>query len=91
MPRQCQVTGRIPVRGNSYALRGIAKKKKGVGLKVTGIKKRRFLPNLSKKRFWFADEKRFITLRLSASGMRTIDKVGLANIVRKLRASGQTV
>ena len=91
MPRKCQVTGRIPVRGNSYAIRGIAKKKKGVGLKVTGIKRRRFNPNLFKKRFWFADEKRFITLRLTAAGMRTIDKVGLSSIVRDLRAAGQKV
>ena len=77
--------------GRSYALRGIAKKKKGVGLKVTGITKRRFMPNLVKKRFWFADENRFITLRLTINGMRTIDKVGLPAVVREMRASGQKI
>jgi len=89
MPRTCQVTGRIPVRGKSYALRGIAKKKKGVGLKVTGIKRRRFNPNLTKKRFWFPDENRFITLKVSMNGMRTIDKHGISAIVRQMRARGE--
>lgn len=91
MPRKCQVSGKIPVRGNSYALRGIAKKKKGVGLKVTGIKKRRFNPNLTKKRFWFADENRFVTLNVTANGMRTLDKRGVAAVVREIRARGETV
>lgn len=91
MSKRCQVTGKVPVRGNSYAIRGIAKKKKGVGLKVTGIKKRRFQPNLVKKRFWFSEENRFITLRLSTNAMRTIDKVGLPKVVREMRARGETV
>jgi large subunit ribosomal protein L28 len=91
MTKQCQVTGRKPMRGKSYTTRGIAKKKKGIGIKITGITKRRFLPNLVRKRFWFAEENRFITLRLSTAAMRTIDKVGLATIVRDLRGSGQKV
>jgi large subunit ribosomal protein L28 len=91
MSKRCQVTGKVPVRGKSYTIRGIAKKKKGIGLKVTGIKRRRFLPNLVVKRFWFAEENRFVTLRLATSAMRTIDKVGLGAVVRKLRAQGETV
>ena len=91
MSTRCQVTGKVPVSGNSYALRGIAKKKKGIGLKVTGITKRRFQPNLKKKRLWFAPENRFITLRISTNAMRTIDKVGLPAIVRDLRAKGEHV
>jgi large subunit ribosomal protein L28 len=91
MPRTCQVTGKIPVRGNSYAIRGIAKKKKGVGLKVTGIKKRRFVPNLMKKRFWFQDENRFITLTLTTHAMRMIDKLGISAIVRQMRSRGEKV
>ena len=91
MSKVCQVTQKKPRRGYKYAIRGIAKKKKGIGLKVTGKTKRRFEPNLFKKRIWFAEEGRFICLRLSASAMRTIDKVGVARIVRKLRAEGQTV
>ena len=91
MSKRCQVTGKVPVPGNSYALRGIAKKKKGIGLKVTGIKRRRFQPNLKKKRLWFADENRFITLRLSTNALRTIDKNGLSAIVRDMRARGEAV
>lgn len=91
MSKRCQVTGKVPVRGNSYAIRGIAKKKKGIGLKVTGITKRRFQPNLHKKRLWSEDEKRFITLRVSANALRTIDKRGLTAVVRDLRAKGERV
>lgn len=91
MGRKCQVTGRVPVTGRSYALRGIAKKKKGIGLKITGIKRRRFLPNLFRKRFWFPEENRFISLRLTAAGMRDIEKLGLRVVVQNVRASGQKI
>jgi large subunit ribosomal protein L28 len=91
MTKRCQVTGKKPVTGNRYALRGIAKKKKGIGLKVTGITRRRFLPNLVKKRFWFSDENRFITLRLSTNAMRTIDKLGLSAVVKQMRAAGEKI
>ncbi len=91
MTRRCQVTGKKTSSGNSYATRGIAKKKKGIGLKITGITKRRFLPNLTKKRFYFPEENRFITLRLSANAMRTIDKQGLAKVVREMRKRGEKV
>lgn len=91
MPRKCQVTGRIPRTGKSYAIRGIAKKKKGVGLKVTGIKRRRFNPNLVKKRFWFPDENRFIMINTTTSGMRTIDKLGISTVVRQMRARGEKI
>ncbi len=91
MSKRCQVTGKVPVSGRSYALRGIAKKKKGIGLKVTGIKTRRFQPNLKKKRLWFAEENRFISLRLCTSALRSIDKVGLGQVVRTLRAKGECV
>lgn len=91
MSQVCQVTGKKVSRGYKYAIRGIAKKKKGIGLKVTGKTKRRFQPNLVKKRFWFQEENRFITLRLSTHAMRTIDKLGLASIIRDMRANGASV
>ncbi len=91
MSKVCQLTGKRPVRGYRYAIRGIAKKKKGIGLKTTGKTKRSFYPNLAKKRFWLEDEKRFITLKLSMAAMRTIDKQGIAAVVRELRAQGQAV
>lgn len=88
MSKVCQVTGRKPMRGYKYAIRGIAKKKKGIGLKVTGKTKRRFQPNLIKKRFWYAEENRFITLRLSTAAMRTIDLLGISAVVNDMRARG---
>lgn len=91
MSKVCQVTGKRASRGYKYAIRGIAKKNKGIGLKVTGKTKRRFQPNLIRKRFWFSEENRFVALRLSTAAMRTIDKVGVAKIVRQLRAEGQVV
>lgn len=85
MPRTCVVTGKRPRFGRSYTLRGIAKKKKGIGLKITGCTNRRFLPNLMTKRLWDPEQKRFITLRLSVAGMRTIDKKGLQPALRKMK------
>ncbi|MBA3238994.1 MAG: 50S ribosomal protein L28 [Parachlamydiaceae bacterium] len=91
MSKVCQVTGKKPACGHSYAIRGIAKKKKGIGLKVTGKTKRRFLPNLVKKRLWYSEEKRFVSLRLSTAALRTIDKNGLAVTVSALRSAGHIV
>jgi len=88
MSKKCQVTGKVPVRGYKYAIRGIAKKKKGIGLKVTGKTKRRFRPNLVKKRLWLAEENRFVTLKLSTSALRTVDKLGVASVVKLVRAQG---
>lgn len=91
MSKVCQVTGKKQSRGYTYAIRGIAKKKKGIGLKTTGKTKRRFKPNLVTKRLWFADENRFVTIKLSTAALRTIDKVGITPIIRQMRAEGQTV
>lgn len=91
MSKVCQVTKKKPSRGYTYAIRGIAKKKKGIGLKVTGKTKRVFNPNLVKKKIWFGDENRFVTLTLSTAALRTIDKVGIAKVVREMRARGETV
>lgn len=67
MSRVCQVTGKRPVTGNnrSHALNAT---------------KRRFLPNLHSHRFWVESEKRFVTLRVSAKGMRVIDKKGIDTV-----------
>ncbi len=91
MSKQCQVTKKKPIQGRSYAIRGIAKKKKGIGLNITGITKRRFLPNLFKKRFWFKEENRFVTLKLCVNGMKNIDKNGLAFVVKQMRKEGQKI
>ena len=46
MARKCEICGKTPITGKSIARRGLAKKKGGVGKKITGITRRRFLPNM---------------------------------------------
>ncbi len=86
MSRICQITGKKTSFGRSYALRGIAKKKKGIGLKITGCTNRSFLPNLKKRRLWDPEQKRFVSLRLSTAALRTIDRNGLPATLRKAKA-----
>lgn len=50
MPRVCEICGKKTGFGRSYAKRGLAKRKKGAGVKITGISNRSFKPNLKKKR-----------------------------------------
>jgi large subunit ribosomal protein L28 len=51
--------------------------------------KRRFLPNLHYRRLWVESENRWISLRLSANGLRTIDKNGIDAVLKELRAKGE--
>ena len=76
MSRVCQVTGKKPLVGHNVS-------------HSNRHTKRRFEINLLSKRFWLEDEKRWITLRVSARGMRTIDKLGLATVVADLRRRGE--
>lgn len=75
MSRVCQVTGKRPVSGNNVS-------------HAHNKTKRRFLPNLHTHRFWVATENRWITLRLSCNGMRTIDKKGIDVVLADIRARG---
>lgn len=50
--------------------------------------KREFAPNLQNKRFWLEEEQRFVTLKVSAAGMRTINKNGLSAVLKKSKATG---
>lgn len=53
--------------------------------------KRRFLPNLHRKRFWVASENRWVQLRVSASGLRVIDRKGIDVVLASMRARGEKV
>lgn len=88
MSKVCQVTGKKASRGYRYAIRGIAKKQKGIGLKVTGKTKRRFQPNLFTKRLWVPSENRYVTIKLSMHALRTIEKKGIDPVLREMRARG---
>lgn len=91
MSKVCQVTGKKPIRGFKYVTRGIAKKNKGIGLKTTGKTKRVFNVNLKKKRFWSPEDNRFVSLRLSANAMRTIEKNSLASVLHEMRKRGDKI
>ena len=78
MSRVCQVTGKRPLVGHNVS-------------HSNRHTKRRFEVNLMNKRFWLEDEKRWITIKISARGMRRIDKLGLNAVVAELRARGEKV
>ncbi|MBZ2189073.1 MAG: 50S ribosomal protein L28 [Alcanivorax sp.] len=78
MSKVCQVTGKRPITGNNVS-------------HANNKTKRRFEPNLHYHRFWVEAEKRFVRLRVSAKGMRIIDKVGIDKVLADVRASGQKV
>ncbi|GAA4469151.1 50S ribosomal protein L28 [Nemorincola caseinilytica] len=78
MARVCQVTGRKPVVGHKVSFSN----KKA---------KRRFLPNLQTKRFYLPEEDRWVTLKLTTDAIRTINKNGLLNTVKDLRANGVAI
>ena len=78
MSRVCQVTGKTPIGGNKVSHSNIKTK-------------RRFLPNLQTKKFFLEEENKWITLKLSADGLRTINKNGLYQVVKELRAQGQHI
>ncbi|MEF9519946.1 50S ribosomal protein L28 [Chlamydia crocodili] len=88
MSRKCPLTGKRPRRGNSCTIRGIAKKKKGIGLKVTGKTPRRFFPNMVTKRLWSTEENKFLKLKISASALRLIDKLGLEKVIARAKSKG---
>ena len=53
--------------------------------------KRRFLPNLQRRKFWLESENRWINIRLSNAGLRTIDKKGIEVVLAELRARGERI
>ncbi len=78
MARVCLVTGKKPMVGHKVSFSNKKSKK-------------RFLPNLQKKRFYLVEEDRFVTMKVSADAIRTISKNGLMSVVKKLRAAGHTI
>jgi large subunit ribosomal protein L28 len=53
--------------------------------------KRRFLPNLQERRLWVESENRFVRLRLTNAGLRTIDKKGIDAVLAEMRAAGEKI
>lgn len=78
MARVCQVTGKTPMGGHHVSHSNIKTK-------------RRFLPNLQTKRYFLAEESRWIVLKVSSEAIRTINKNGLFTVVKQLRARGEKI
>jgi large subunit ribosomal protein L28 len=76
MARVCQVTGKKPQVGNHVS-------------HANNKTHRRFLPNLQYRRFWVESENRWVRLRVSSAGLRTIDKKGIDVVLVDLRARGE--
>ncbi len=76
MSRVCCITQARPHRGNRIHRRGLAKKKGGIGRHVTKVVKRTFSPNLRNKRIWVPELNRFIQVKLTARGLKTVTKNG---------------
>ncbi|MBX5462789.1 MAG: 50S ribosomal protein L28 [Steroidobacteraceae bacterium] len=78
MSRVCEITGKKPGVGNRVS-------------HANNKRRRRFLPNLHTQRFWLEDEKRWVSLRVSTAGLRTIEKKGIDVVVAELRQQGVKV
>jgi large subunit ribosomal protein L28 len=75
MAKVCQVTGRKRMIGNNVAHSKLRTK-------------RSFSLNLKNKKFWLESEKRFVTLKVSCKGIRTIEKNGLENVINDAQKKG---
>jgi len=78
MSRVCQITGKKPMLGNNVS-------------HANNKTRRRFLPNLQYRRIWVESENRWISLRLSQAGLRTIDRKGIDTELAELRARGDKI
>ena len=70
----CEITGKVAIVGNNVS-------------HSNHKTKRKFNPNLKTKRFWSEEEGRWITLKVSAAGIKTINKKGLAVALRDAKAA----
>ncbi len=78
MARVCQITGKKPMVGNNVS-------------HANNKTKRRFYPNLQKKRFYIPEEDRWVTLKVSTSAIRTINKNGITAVLKKVRKQGNNL
>ena len=83
MSRICEITKARPISGSKIHRRGLAKKKGGIGMHVTKVVKRTFFPNLQTKRIWVPELKRWVTVKLTAKAIKTINKNGAFATLKK--------
>jgi large subunit ribosomal protein L28 len=78
MSRVCRVTGKKPMLGNNVS-------------HANNKTRRRFLPNLQYRRFWVEAENRWVSLRVSQAGLRTIDRKGIETVLAEIRKRGEEI
>jgi len=78
MSKVCQVTGKRPRVGNNVS-------------HANNKTKRKFYPNVQKKKFFLPEENRWITLKVSTKGLRTINKNGITSVLKKAKENGYVV
>jgi large subunit ribosomal protein L28 len=83
MSKICRITGARATRGSVIHRRGMAKKKGGVGRHVTKMVPRIFGPNLHEHRIWVPELKKFVRIRVTARGLKTINKNGAYIALKK--------
>ncbi|MFF4778860.1 50S ribosomal protein L28 [Microtetraspora fusca] len=78
MSAHCQLTGVMPVFGNnvSHSHRRT---------------RRRWNPNIQRRRYWVPSEGRFVRLTLSARAIKTVDRIGIEKAVALIRARGERI
>jgi large subunit ribosomal protein L28 len=78
MARVCQITGKRTRVGNNVS-------------HANNKSKRKFYPNLQKKRFFLPEENRWVTLKVSTTAIKTINKKGLSEVLKEAKKAGNTV
>ena len=78
MARVCQITGKRPQVGHKVS-------------HANNKTKRRFYPNLQKKRFYIPEEDRWVTLKVSTKAIKTINKYGISAVLKEAKANGNLV
>lgn len=78
MARVCEITGKRPRVGNNVS-------------HANNKTKRRFYPNLQKKRFFLPEENRWITIKVSTKAIKTINKYGITAVLKEAKAKGRAV
>ncbi|MBV6646767.1 MAG: 50S ribosomal protein L28 [Cyclobacteriaceae bacterium] len=78
MSRICDITGKRPRVGNNVS-------------HANNKTKRKFYPNLHTKKFYIPEEDKWVTLKVSTTALRTINKKGITSVLKKARANGNVL
>jgi len=78
MARVCDVTGKKTTTGNNVS-------------HANNRTRRKFLPNLQSRKFWVESENRWVSMKISSAALRTIDKLGIDEVIKRMRSDGKKV